>query len=225
MKIYSHRGESSYAQENSLKAFYLAEINKSDGIETDVRKTKDNVLVLWHDKTIDRLSSSKGKICNMTYEELLKINDISEKIVTLDEFLKFFSNKKILLDIEIKEEGIENDVYKLIQKYNAKNIIITSFKYNILENIRSIDSNILLGLLLKNVTNKDIDLMKKIKIKMCACLSISITEDDVMECHKNNIVVFTWGILGKIDIQRLKSIKVDGIIVNSYKDSVKYAKK
>ena len=56
MKVYSHRGESKFACENTMTAFYLAALVGSDGIETDVRKTKDDVLVLIHDKTIDRTS-------------------------------------------------------------------------------------------------------------------------------------------------------------------------
>ena len=45
MTIYSHRGESKYAPENTMSAFYLAYLLNSEGIECDIRKTKDNKLV------------------------------------------------------------------------------------------------------------------------------------------------------------------------------------
>ena len=71
MKIISHRGESKYAPENTMSAFFLADLINSDGIECDIRKTKDDELVLIHDKTIDRTSTSKGKVSDYTYNELL----------------------------------------------------------------------------------------------------------------------------------------------------------
>ena len=43
MKVYSHRGESKYAPENTMSAYYLAYLVGSDGIETDLRKTKGQV--------------------------------------------------------------------------------------------------------------------------------------------------------------------------------------
>ena len=51
MKVYSHRGESKYAPENTMSAYYLAYLVGSDGIETDLRKTKDDVLVLTLTRT------------------------------------------------------------------------------------------------------------------------------------------------------------------------------
>ena len=47
---YAHRGASQYFPENTLSAFYAGIAMGANGIETDIRKTKDNVLVLFHDK-------------------------------------------------------------------------------------------------------------------------------------------------------------------------------
>ena len=48
---YAHRGASEYAPENTLSSFYLGLLQGANGIETDIQRTKDGVLVLFHDDT------------------------------------------------------------------------------------------------------------------------------------------------------------------------------
>ena len=72
--IYSHRGESKYAPENTMSAFFLAYLLNSDGIECDIRRSKDGQLVIIHDKTINRTSNGRGRVDNYTIDELRKYN-------------------------------------------------------------------------------------------------------------------------------------------------------
>ncbi len=58
--IWAHRGASAYAPENTMEAFKLAIKQEVDGIELDVQLTKDGVVVVIHDETIDRVSDNKG---------------------------------------------------------------------------------------------------------------------------------------------------------------------
>ena len=68
--IQAHAGASSIAPENTLSAFLAAKEAGVDGIETDVRMTKDRQLVLRHDDAIDTTSNGHGNISDMTLEEL-----------------------------------------------------------------------------------------------------------------------------------------------------------
>ena len=129
MNIYSHRGESKYAPENTLSSFYLAYLLNSDGIECDIRKTKDDKLVIIHDKSINRTSNGKGNVSDYTLDELYnydfgnkKYND--EKLLTLDEFLWNFSNKNKKIFLEVKEKNCEKLIWNTISKYNLDNIKI-----------------------------------------------------------------------------------------------------
>ena len=51
--VYAHRGDRSRAPDNTLMAFDVAVEAKADGIELDVRRTSDGVLVITHDPQID----------------------------------------------------------------------------------------------------------------------------------------------------------------------------
>ena len=70
-KIIAHRGifDNIKIPENSIKAFQKA-IDKNIPIELDVQLTKDNVLVVFHDYTLDRMTSQKGILQKKTYEEI-----------------------------------------------------------------------------------------------------------------------------------------------------------
>ena len=68
--IWAHRGASGHAPENTLPAFQLAADMGADGVELDLQKTKDGVLVVCHDETIDRTSGGAGWIKDLTFEEL-----------------------------------------------------------------------------------------------------------------------------------------------------------
>ena len=74
MLLLGHRGYSDQYSENTMLAFSKAIESGFDGIETDVHKTKDGVLVLCHDEKINRTSDGKGYIKDMTYEELCVYN-------------------------------------------------------------------------------------------------------------------------------------------------------
>ena len=72
MKIWAHRGYSGRYPENTMLAFKKAAEAGCDGIELDVQLTKDDVLVVIHDETIDRVTDGTGRVVDYTYEELKK---------------------------------------------------------------------------------------------------------------------------------------------------------
>ena len=74
MVVASHRGDWRNYPENSLPAIESVIRMGVDMMELDLKKTKDGVLVLMHDGTLDRTTTGHGKVSDYTYEELLKFN-------------------------------------------------------------------------------------------------------------------------------------------------------
>lgn len=229
MIIYSHRGESKYAPENTMSAFYLAYFVNGDGIETDVRKTHDDELVLIHDKTIDRTSEKSGKVSDYTYEELLDIDFGNEqyngeKIVKLEEFLKNFSSKGVEIYLEIKESGYEDLIIDKISNFNLKKLTLISFKYDVLKKLRELSKNVKLGWLIYDLNQKILNDCKSIKLNHVLCTSICLEKNEIDLLKENNFIVCAWGIINKHDIKRLYEIGVDRIIFDSGYDVKKYLK-
>lgn len=103
---FAHRGlHSEKIPENSMEAFALA-VDNGYGIELDVRVSSDGELMVFHDETLDRMTSAKGKFVEYTAEELKKIKLLGTEntIPTFCEVLELVDGKVPLL-VEIKEFG------------------------------------------------------------------------------------------------------------------------
>ncbi|RJP59552.1 MAG: glycerophosphodiester phosphodiesterase [Candidatus Auribacter fodinae] len=142
--IIAHRGSSAYEIDNTLDSFQRAIDQKADMIEFDVRRTKDNVIIAFHDPAV-----SRTPVRELTYAELNELTKAKGyQVPTLKEILQL-THRKIRLDIELKEPGYEADVMKLVEKYFcAADFIVTSFKDSCLATIKEISDDIKTGLLL-----------------------------------------------------------------------------
>lgn len=123
MKIIAHRGNDGINKENSLKAI-INSLNKEyiDGVEFDIRITKDKRFILNHDPFYKNYF-----IKNTTSKKLIK-----QGLDTLDDILNIVKKNKILL-IEVKEENNIKKTAKylnrVLRRYNL-NFYICSFNYN-----------------------------------------------------------------------------------------------
>jgi glycerophosphoryl diester phosphodiesterase len=121
--IVAHRGASSLARENTIESFKKAIGIGVDMIEFDVRRTRDQALIVHHDELME------GKpVKELTYDEISKMaKGHGFSTPTLEEVLKHTSGK-VKLDVEIKEEGYEKEIVELLLKYFKKDqFVITSF--------------------------------------------------------------------------------------------------
>ncbi len=119
--VTAHRGDWRHAPENSIQALENAVAMGVEIMEIDLKKTKDNVLILMHDRTIDRTTSGKGKPEDFTWEEIQKFtlrNGLGRvtqhKIPTFREFL-LAAKGKILIDID-KGYAYFPEVIKLLRE-------------------------------------------------------------------------------------------------------------
>lgn len=123
---YAHRGlhdNNSDAPENSLEAIRKA-VLAGYGIEFDVRLTKDEVPVVFHDMTLKRMCEVDRKVCEFTYQELQKytLAKSKEKIPTFEKVLETVDGKVPLI-IEYKMDTADTRVCEvgdaILQKYKG----------------------------------------------------------------------------------------------------------
>jgi hypothetical protein len=72
--IFAHRGASAYAPENTIAAFELALAQQADAIELDVKLSADGYVIVHHDATVDRTTNGKGRVKDLTLDELKKLD-------------------------------------------------------------------------------------------------------------------------------------------------------
>ncbi len=131
MNIYAHRGlfDNKKIVENTISAFKRALLDNFN-IELDIRVTKDNKIVVFHDDNIKRLTGIDRLVKEMTYNELsnVKLLNTTDKIPLLEDILKLVNGRVTLL-IELKENfsnNTLNELNKLLIDYNGK-VLLQSF--------------------------------------------------------------------------------------------------
>ena len=123
-------------------AAYKAAINDgADGFECDVRITKDNQLLLWHDADMQRVAGSTSRIADSTLSD---IKDYYPEAMTLEELLILARDNRKELAIETKHpvptgSAVERKVVELLaQEKPVADIHIMSFSWLALEKVRMI---------------------------------------------------------------------------------------
>ncbi|MCB0402444.1 MAG: hypothetical protein KDD41_10200 [Flavobacteriales bacterium] len=156
--ITGHRGAAGLAPENTLASIQLALDLGVDRIEIDVQQTKDNVVIVLHDRSLRRTTTGIGFVKLKTYEQILqysageKFNKFyaGEKIPTLDEVIKLINGKAELL-IETKYSfmyypNIERHIINVIKANNAKSWCkVISFNDRALFRTHKLDKDIRIG--------------------------------------------------------------------------------
>ncbi len=127
--VVAHRGASGTRPEHTIAAYELALEEGADGVECDVRLTRDGHLVCVHDRTVDRTSSGTGLVSEMTLDELRDL-DFGEDgspapVLTLSELITLvldWRSRPTKLFIETKHPVrygalVENKVLAELQRF------------------------------------------------------------------------------------------------------------
>lgn len=232
--IIAHRGASAYAPENTISSFEKAIEMGALVIETDIHQTKDSVVVIMHDLSVDRTTNGKGLIKDITYSQFkyLQIKDKSgcvswENPPSLEEAIIAINGRCKLL-IELKKgnpyyPNIEKHIVDLIEKHNAQSWVSTihSFEKEPLINIAKRDSNINLQKLIvfklplvsfnfdKHFNKDDYTNWQGVNVYYKFC-----SKRLIKKLHKLNKTVYVWTVNKPRIAKKMAKRGVDGIITN-----------
>jgi len=123
-KIVGHRGAAGCEAENTLSSFQKAIDLGCDRTELDVHLSKDNELIVIHDATLSRTTTSRERVKNKTLAELKQLHCVNgEQLPTLQEVVTFCKNKVSLL-IELKAAGTPAAVTALVKENDITDDVI-----------------------------------------------------------------------------------------------------
>lgn len=210
----AHRGASAYEPENTLRSFERAIELKADMIELDVRYSLDRHLVVVHDAKVDRTTDGTGLVALKTLSELKELDaGMGEKVPTLEEVIELGIGR-IKFVVELKEDGVEDEVVDLINKNNLlEDVFIISFKPMRLKMIKELEPKIRTGLILFASLNP-IRLAKDCGADVVAPFHWFITKGLIDRARKSGLYIFTWIVDEASKAQRLREIGVSGIVTN-----------
>lgn len=109
-KIIGHRGCAGYAPENTLEAIHTAADMGIEWVELDVKLSKDQVPIIFHDDTLDRTTNGSGPVAERNYEDLRELEAGSwfsdsfagVKIPTLEQAIDVLIERELGFNLEIK---------------------------------------------------------------------------------------------------------------------------
>lgn len=156
----AHRGGSHDAPENTLAAIRQAAKNGATGVELDIEFTSDGIPVLMHDNTVDRTTDGSGRLCDLTFEQIRKLNPAAnhrlrndfpdEKIPTLREAVAecLKNNLTIFFDVKghanMATDALKKMYMEFPQLYNSS--MVCSFLPEVIYKMRQTDQNVITAL-------------------------------------------------------------------------------
>lgn len=181
--ILGHRGASALAPENTLAAFSRAIADGAEGIEFDVRLSRDGVPVVIHDASLKRTGLIDRLVSDMTAADLQEVDVGSwfanrnpqesfhaEKLPTLRKVFELFSGNAGLLYVEMKcdkDEGsaLAAEVVKLTREFRMpERVVVESFDHAAIAAVKEIDSGIRTSALFEPKITRPISTVRRFKM-------------------------------------------------------------
>lgn len=109
-RVIGHRGAAGYAPENTIESIHVAADLGIEWVELDVKITKDQVPIIFHDETLERTTGTNALIAQTTYDEIKELDCgswygesfIGVKIPSLEEAIEAMIDRNLGFDMEIK---------------------------------------------------------------------------------------------------------------------------
>lgn len=241
--IIAHRGASAIAPENTLAAFKKAIETGAEGIEFDVRLSKDGEAVVFHDADLKRIARRDEKIIDFSIEELQKIDAGSwfnrafpkladerfefETIPALKDVLNLLSDFRGLIYIELKckDREVEPLAKAVCREIGASHllpqIIVKSFRLRVIPEIRRLCEGVTTAALFapkfKTMLRKEKYLLKFAQV-LCAdqiSLHYSLVSKKFMKkAEKKEMPVAVWTVDNPRFLKRAFELGINAVITN-----------
>ncbi len=204
----------------------------ADGIETDVQKTKDGILVLFHDDTTEAKLGIPGRIADYTLVELMEARVKNEAygrediVMTFEDFLSRFAALELTFAIELKASGIAAEVIDMLRSHNALNkSIITSFIYDALVESYEYDKSVRLGYLYVDHSDAVMKRLAAINAYQACPKAINVKPEHLAELYANGYECRGWGIDSVETMAYAVEIGINGGMTVNFPDKlVEYMK-
>jgi glycerophosphoryl diester phosphodiesterase len=241
--IFGHRGASAHAPENTLAAFARAISDGADGIEFDVRLSRDGVPVVIHDANLMRTGSLDRQVSTLTAAELQQVDVgrwfaaaspnrqpfVGEMLPTLAQVFELFRASEGLLYIEMKCEQDEGAalaaaVVRLSRESTmAERVVVESFDHAAIAAVKRFDSGIRTAALFEPRLTRPISTVRRLKMVDTA---LTVGADEIALHHtlagarviekakRAGLDVVLWTVDDPTWIGRARALGVKALIAN-----------
>jgi glycerophosphoryl diester phosphodiesterase len=149
--VFAHRGGSGLAPENTIAAFDTGLALGADGLELDVRLSRDGIVVVHHDASLDRTTDAQGDVSALTAAELSRVDagyrftrDAAYPfrgqgigVPTLAEVLARYKETRIVVEFKLNTSDLASAAVEVVRRANAVDrVCVGSFDLRVLRAVR-----------------------------------------------------------------------------------------
>jgi glycerophosphoryl diester phosphodiesterase len=238
--VIAHRGASGYAPEHTISAYDLAIEMGADFIEPDLQMTRDGVLIVLHDETLDRTARGPSSDCtgavNEKSREQLRSCEVSswrkgykpedglDHILTLDEVLgRYGQSTRYLIETKRPEDapGMEEALLGLLSDHDLRptsradqRVIVQSFSRASLLKMNAIDPNMpLLQLFDEGEVRNDLEAIASYAVGIGPSL-VDVSPELMIAAHRYGLLVYPYTVNSAADMETMIDLGVDGFFSN-----------
>jgi len=215
MKVIAHRGASDLEPENTLRAVRRAFELGADWVEVDVRVSRDDRLVIIHDETVDRTTDGRGRVSEMTFEELRRLDaGLGERIPSLEEVLEEAEGRGLLV-LEVKVPGHEWRLVNLLKTMDATNrVVVSSFYHKSVRKIKGLEPTMKAGVIISSQPVNPSRVVAEARADMAFIKAKYVDPWVVDELHEAGMEVYPWVVDDMHGVKKFLEMGVDGIVTN-----------
>lgn len=208
-KVIGHRGARSIAPENTLASIRAAGGCGADLVEVDVRLTKDGILVVIHDDSVDRTTNGSGKVEEMTLEEIRGLDaGCGERVPTLAEAARLAEELDLAIVVEMKEVGLEDLV---VRELAGRRAIVTSFFHQSVREVKEL-GGLKTGIIISSLPINPVDLALWAEADS---IFPRLTDPNLfIRAHRAGIEVYPWTINDPDQVRWLNRLGADGVVTD-----------
>ncbi len=224
--VIAHRGDSAAYPENTLPAFASAVKAGADLVELDFYRSADDVLVVFHDKTLKRTTNAlqllggDAPIGDLSLAAIKKLDAGAWKnarfrgtrIPTLAEALQTIQAGAITL-IEHKQGSAAACIALLREKKLLQNVVVQSFDWRFLADCHKLEPQLVLGALGgKELTAKHLDDIQTAGASVVGWRHSDISPREIQQIHERGLQAWVFTVNDPLRAVELARAGIDGVI-------------
>jgi glycerophosphoryl diester phosphodiesterase len=212
----AHRGDPLHERENTLPAFESAVQKGADMVEIDLRRTRDGVIVVLHDPTLERLWGVDHAVADLGASDVEHIGSASERIPT---FRQVLQNVALPLMVDFTRREVVQGALDEVKAADAmaRSLFVTG-NVEALRMLRALAPEARIGLTWVERDLPAPGLLEELGAEYWNPMLQLVTPDRVAAMHDLGLKVSTWTVDRRRHMERVARAGVDAIVSNRIAD-------
>ena len=221
-----HRGAPAYEPENTLRSLQLALTMGVDAVEVDVQLSQDGHLVVIHDDTVDRTTNGRGRVRDLTFAELRRLDaGKGERLPSLEEVAELVKGKAHLF-VELKPPEAAPPLLHFFQQQDLfADATLISFWHPVVKALKEQEPRLKTGVLMVGCPVDPVSLAQKARAEVLLFNYAYVNQDLITQAHHQGLKTYIWNIDHLDTLKIYLPLHPDGIGSNRPDVLVEYLKK